>query len=66
LTAEQQAVFDRAIALAATERLFMPDQRQDTDFDGRLAELRRDAIRVFPQRKDHQLLVTLGEIRPNR
>lgn len=65
LTAEQQEVFDRAIALAATEQLFMPEQRPESDFDGRLAELRQDAIRVFPQRKDHHLLVTLGAIRPS-
>ena len=65
LTAEQQQLFDRAIALAATERLFMPDQRQESDLDGRLAELRQDAIRVFPHRKDHRLLVSLGEVRPS-
>ncbi len=64
LTAEQQDVFDRAIELAATERLFVADQRPATELDESLAGLRQDAIRVFPDRKDHHLLVTLGEIRP--
>ena len=64
LTAEQREVFDRAIGLAATESLFLPDQRQATELDESLAGLRQDAVRVFPDRKDHHLLVTLGKIRP--
>jgi hypothetical protein len=63
LTPEQREVFDRAVELAADERLFDAVQEREPGLGERLSELKTDAARVFTHRAQYSLILTLGKTR---
>lgn len=66
LTLEQKEVLDRAVELAADERLFNTPQEREVGLFGRLSELKADAARVFAHRAQYSLILMLGENRVGR